>query len=152
MDVPKYLCLAILFSASRSRRVKAPFFHYKTSLNETESKNKNGSPSQSSREHESKKLEMMLKSQLRFEKSVNSSSNGFPNQLQEFHLRILDLFRKFSQKKTEQSISINYSVDFMMNLYNYKFGDSKSQRNFHAKINNVLKKSDVVRCFEAIGK
>ena len=138
------LTLAILFQFSYFRKSKSILAGNFVPLSDDKKNRQNGDIFKFTSHL---KLKDSKNSNLPFSSITNFSS--IPAKYS-FHTIYKKQFHHIQSLKNSVSPSVSFynSVDFMMNLYNYKSGKSK----INGKLNKILRRSDVVRCFEAIGK
>ena len=82
---------------------------------------------------------------------VNLTSIPLKKDIHSFHQQLYEKIESLKKEK-DQSVSVSNSVNIMINLYNFKSGKLKFEARKIGKLSNVLKKSDIIRCFEAVGR
>jgi len=145
-----FMTIAILFKLSYTRRTSSSFSRNFRSFSNHETLSEDRIYSNSvAYNHE---LRDLADSALRSVLSANFTSIPNSQNIHFFRKHLSEQVLKQSVENKDRSLSNTNSVDFMINLYNYKSGKSKVVSRNKGKLNNVLKRSDVIRCFEAVGE
>ena len=82
---------------------------------------------------------------------ANISRPGNQNPLQELRNLLSEQLSSFTLEK-EDSVVHHGSLKYMIDLYKMKSGNLEAQRRINLKSNSALRRSDVVRCLEPVGK